>query len=183
MLHTLVSRWWISHQRLLSKLDFYGIRGTTLSWIKAFLSDRSQQVIVDGVTSERAPVVIGVPKMIRSCWIPLSSDLASSCVKVKSCVSQLLLARKPCWQSVSMVFWSRCFKILLVRRRSCETQLLTLTHELAKSLDSGIQQDLIILDFSKAFDKVPHQRLLSKLDFYGIRQDITRQYVFLYLTA
>jgi hypothetical protein len=41
-------------------------------------------------------------------------------------------------------------------RRSCETQLLTLTHELAKSLDSGIQQDPIILDFSKAFDKVPH---------------------------
>jgi hypothetical protein len=54
-------------------------------------------------------------------------------------------------------------------RRSCETQLLTLTHELAKSLDSGIQQDLIILDFSKASGKVPHQRLLSKLDFYGIR--------------
>jgi hypothetical protein len=43
-----------------------------------------------------------------------------------------------------------------IARRSCETQLLTLTHELAKSLDSGIQQDPIILDFSKAFDKVPH---------------------------
>ena len=54
-------------------------------------------------------------------------------------------------------------------RRSCETQLLTLTYELAKSLDKGIQQDLIILDFSKAFDKVPHQRLIAKLDFYGIR--------------
>ena len=54
-------------------------------------------------------------------------------------------------------------------RRNCETQLLTLTHELAKSLDSGIQQDQIILDFPKAFDKVPHQRLLLKLDFYGIK--------------
>jgi hypothetical protein len=54
-------------------------------------------------------------------------------------------------------------------RRGCETQLLTLTHELAKPLYSGIQQDLIILDFSKTFDKVPHQRLLSKLDLYGIR--------------
>jgi hypothetical protein len=53
--------------------------------------------------------------------------------------------------------------------RSSETQLLTLTHELASSLDKGGQQDLIILDFSKAFDKVPHQRLLTKLDFYGIR--------------
>jgi hypothetical protein len=54
-------------------------------------------------------------------------------------------------------------------RRSCETQLLTLRHELAMSLDSGIQQDLLILYFSKAFDKVPLKGLLSKLDFYGIR--------------
>ena len=37
-------------------------------------------------------------------------------------------------------------------RRSCETQLVTLVHELATSLDKG----MIILDFSKAFDRVPH---------------------------
>ena len=54
-------------------------------------------------------------------------------------------------------------------RRSCETQLLTLTHELAESLDKRIQTDLIILDFSKAFDRVPHQRLLKKVNHYGIR--------------
>ena len=29
--------------------------------------------------------------------------------------------------------------------------------------------DMIILDFSKAFDKVPHRRLLSKHEFYGIQ--------------
>jgi hypothetical protein len=38
-------------------------------------------------------------------------------------------------------------------RRSCETQLLTLAHELLSSLDVGYQHDLIILDFSKAFDQ------------------------------
>ena len=54
-------------------------------------------------------------------------------------------------------------------KRSCETQLLTLSHELASNLDSGRRTDLIILDFAKAFDKVPHERLLRKLDFYGIR--------------
>ena len=54
-------------------------------------------------------------------------------------------------------------------RRSCETQLLTLAHELASNLDKGSRTDLIILDFAKAFDKVPHQRLLGKLSFYGIR--------------
>ena len=31
------------------------------------------------------------------------------------------------------------------------------------------QTDLIIMDFTKAFDKVPHRRLLHKLDYYGIR--------------
>ena len=32
------------------------------------------------------------------------------------------------------------------------------------------QTDLMIMDFAKAFDKVPHRRLLHKLEFYGIRR-------------
>ena len=47
-------------------------------------------------------------------------------------------------------------------RCSCDTQLLTLVHELANSLDRKQQIDMAILDFSKAFDRVPHQRLLRK---------------------
>ena len=54
-------------------------------------------------------------------------------------------------------------------RRSCETQLLTLAHELVSGLDKQHQYDLIILDFSKAFDRVPHKRLLKKMDHYGVR--------------
>ncbi|MCG8047725.1 MAG: reverse transcriptase family protein, partial [Candidatus Thiodiazotropha endolucinida] len=54
-------------------------------------------------------------------------------------------------------------------KRSCETQLLSLTHELSSALDKRVQTDMTVLDFSKAFDRVPHQRLLSKLDHYGIR--------------
>jgi hypothetical protein len=54
-------------------------------------------------------------------------------------------------------------------KRSCETQLLTLRHELLSNLHSSIQTDLIILDFSKALDKVPHKKLLWKLNNYGIR--------------
>ena len=54
-------------------------------------------------------------------------------------------------------------------KRSCETQLVTLIHEIAANLESGTQTDLIILDFSKAFDKVPHERLLCKLAHYGIK--------------
>ena len=58
------------------------------------------------------------------------------------------------------------------RRLSCETQLVTMIEEVAKSLDKGKQSDLIIMDFSKAFDIVPHQRLIHKLDFYGIRGNL-----------
>jgi len=54
-------------------------------------------------------------------------------------------------------------------KRSCDTQLLTLAHELAASLNKRVQTDMKVLDFSKAFDRVPHQRLLRKLDHYGIR--------------
>ena len=54
-------------------------------------------------------------------------------------------------------------------RRSCETQLLTLAEELVSGMHKGQQHDLIVLDFSKAFDRVPHERLLRKLDHYGVR--------------
>ena len=52
----------VPHRRLLGKIDHYGIRGQTHRWIKSFLADRTQQVIVDGATSEKAPVISGVPQ-------------------------------------------------------------------------------------------------------------------------
>lgn len=58
------------------------------------------------------------------------------------------------------------------RKLSCETQLVTTIEEIGRALDNGNQSDLIIMDFSKAFDTVPHQRLISKLDYYGIRGNL-----------
>ena len=54
-------------------------------------------------------------------------------------------------------------------RRSCETQLLQLTDHLARNLTEGKQTDLVLLDFSKAFDTVPHKHLIHKLKTYGIK--------------
>ena len=59
-------------------------------------------------------------------------------------------------------------------QRSCETQLVQFVHDIISNLDGTVnrghmQTDMIIMDFAKAFDKVPHRRLLHKLDYYGIR--------------
>jgi len=55
--------------------------------------------------------------------------------------------------------------------RSCESQLTCIltTHDLAKGFDEKSQIDALLLDFSKAFDKVPHRRLVYKLDRYEVR--------------
>ena len=57
-------------------------------------------------------------------------------------------------------------------KRSCETQLTMLVEDLARNVSKGKQTDLILLDFSKAFDKVNHFKLhfgSMKLHQYGIR--------------
>ena len=57
-------------------------------------------------------------------------------------------------------------------RLSCETQLTTTLHDLFTIRDRGIQVDMAVLDFSKAFDKVPHARLIGKLQHYGINGQV-----------
>ena len=51
---------------------------------------------------------------------------------------------------------------------SCESQLLLTVDDLARGINNRQQIDIGILDFSKAFDKVPHLRLLHKLEHYGV---------------
>ena len=52
----------VPHNNLLCKLENYGIRNTTLKWIGSFLNNRMQQVVLDGESSSKLPVVSGVPQ-------------------------------------------------------------------------------------------------------------------------
>ena len=51
---------------------------------------------------------------------------------------------------------------------SCESQVVTVCQDIADSLDEGVRTDAIIIDFSKAFDLVPHDRLLTKIAATGV---------------
>ena len=52
--------------------------------------------------------------------------------------------------------------------RSCVTQLIEVIEDLTKLIDQGKEVDIIYLDFKKAFDSIPHERLLLKMRGYGI---------------
>jgi hypothetical protein len=56
--------------------------------------------------------------------------------------------------------------------RSTVSQLIQVVHEHAKALEKKQQVDVIYLDFAKAFDKVPHNKLLCKLESFGIRGNL-----------
>jgi hypothetical protein len=59
-----------------------------------------------------------------------------------------------------------------IKGRSTVAQLLKVCDDWTRALDSGKQVDVIYTDFEKAFDKVPHKRLLSKLYSYGVNKEL-----------
>lgn len=50
------------------------------------------------------------------------------------------------------------------RGRSCLTNMLVFLDEVLDNIDSGEAVDVVFLDFAKAFDKVPHERLLKTVE-------------------
>ena len=57
---------------------------------------------------------------------------------------------------------------------SCQSQLLSLISDILKAMDNKKQVNFVLLDFCKAFDEVPHGRLLCKLKNYGIQGDLIK---------
>ena len=61
-----------------------------------------------------------------------------------------------------------------VKSKSCLTNLLEFLTDVSVHVDKGIPVGVIYLDFQKAFDKVPHNRLIAKLSAFGIGGTLVR---------
>ena len=72
--------------------------------------------------------------------------------------------------TANKLFTNRQFGFL--KGRSTVTQLLQILDEWTEALETGGRIDVIYTYFEKAFDKVPHKRLLSKLRSYRIDNSI-----------
>ena len=59
-----------------------------------------------------------------------------------------------------------------LRRRSTVLQLLKVVDKWTEIMDKGVVIDVTYCDFQKAFDTVPHKRLLEILIHYGITDPV-----------
>ena len=59
----------------------------------------------------------------------------------------------------------------VISGRSTVLQLITILDTCAYDIDRGHHTDVIYMDFKKAFDTVPHERLISKLNSLNISKD------------
>ena len=136
-----------------------------ISPIYAFLFQQSLDqgtVPEDWKTANVAPIFKKGDRGLASNYRPVSLTYVSCQVLEHIIVSQM---RDHMDQHKILVDCQHGFR----SRHSCESQLIITVHDLASSLNQKYQTYMAILDFSKAFDRVPHTRLKAKLEHYGVR--------------
>ena len=83
----------VPHDLLLMKLESYGIRGKNLAWLRSYLSDRKQRVVINGTASEYVDVASGVPQggvlsgTLFSLYVNDLPDVMKTCTAASCSVS------------------------------------------------------------------------------------------------
>lgn len=97
-------------------------------------------------------------------------------ISLTSCVCKLM---ESCIREVMWIFWSErnlinSSQFGFIPNSSCTYQLLQYMDIITHSVDRGLLFDAAYLDFSKAFNSVPHERLLCKLSALGIKGNLLK---------
>ncbi|CAB3987353.1 Hypothetical predicted protein [Paramuricea clavata] len=118
------------------------------------------------------------PRILKECANELAPVFKRGCkalVPNYRQISLLSIVSKFCERCVLRNLLSKLSHLLtsaqhgFVRGRSCITQLLSVLHDVGTALDAGDEVYVVYQDYSKAFDSVPHGRLLHKLSLFGIQ--------------
>ncbi len=150
------------HPRILSELSKSLARPLTIIYQKSLSAGRLPE---DWKTAFVCPIYKKGPKEEPSNYRPVS--LTSVACKVLE-----KIIRKTVVDHLQINNILHDDQHGFVEGRSCSTQLLEALEDWTQTMDEGGCVDVIYMDFQKAFDTVPHRRLLTKLERYGIKGDL-----------